>query len=114
MKVKVSKKEVKESYRNIICLGYCTIQHLLYYKDADYYSCGVYGWSCDYYKIDNKTIISTGYSPIGNIRVDYELSDKYDKKAREIIHNHSLSYEQAKNKVNKLLEKYIQEVLQEK
>lgn len=64
MKLKVSKKEIKEGFENIIRLGYGTIQHLLFYVSADYYSCGVNGWSCDYYKIDNDTIISTGYSPI--------------------------------------------------
>ena len=111
MKVKVSKKEVRENYKNIICLGYCSLSWLLHYNEADYYSCGVYGWACDYYKINNNTIISTGYNPIGKITPDYKITKEYDEKARSIICDYSLTYEQQKNRIEKLLNEYIEIVL---
>lgn len=111
MKVKVSKKEVKENYRNVICLGYCSIEWLLRYKEADYYSSGGNGWSCDYYKINNNTIISTGYRPIGTIVPDYKITKEYDEKARKIACDYSLTYEQQENKIEKLLNKYIEIIL---
>ena len=97
MKVKVSKKEIKENFRNIITIGYCEAQFLLRYKEADYYSAGVYGWSCDYYKINNNTIISTGYAPVDAIR-NYKLVKKYEEKARKIACDYSRTWEQNEKK----------------
>jgi len=111
MKVKVSKKEIKDNFNNIITIGYCDAQFLLTYKDADFYSCGVYGWSCDYYKINNNTIISTGYSPIDSKYRNYELTKKYNEKARKIFNNYDLKYEQKKKRIDNLLNKYIIEML---
>lgn len=108
MKVKVSKKEIKENFRNVISVGYCDLQCLLRLKSPEYYSCGVYGWSCDYYVINNNTIICTGYSPVGNIS-NYELTREYDQKARNI--EYSLSYEEKEKKLNELLNEYIKEIL---
>lgn len=110
MKIKVSKKEIKDNFNNIITIGYCDAWYLLAYKDADFYSCGVYGWSCDYYKINYNTIISTGYAPIDSIR-NYELTRKYNEKARKIYNNYDLKYEQKKKRIDNLLNKYIIEIL---
>ncbi len=106
MKVKVSKKTIKENYHNIIRVGYCDAWYLLAYKDACYYSSGVYGWACDYYQIDNNTIISTGYAPIGNIN-EYEFTKKMNEKARKIYNDYNIPYESKKKKINNLLDKYI-------
>ena len=108
MKEKVSKKEIKENFRNVISVGYCDLEYLLNFKSPEYYSCGVYGWSCDYYVINNNTIISTGYSPIGNIS-NYELTREYDKKARDI--GHSVGYEEKEKKLNELLDEYVNKIL---
>ena len=106
MKVKVTKKQIKENYHNIICIGYCNAWYLLAYKDADYYSSGIYGWSCDYYKINNNTIISTGYAPIDSKYRDYEITKDYNEKARK-VYNSNIPYKSKKTKINNLLNKYI-------
>ena len=97
MKIKVSKKEVVESFKNIICIGYCDLQSLLSYIDADYYTSGVYGWNADIYKINNNTVIVTGYRPFGNIR-NYDLVRKYEKKAEKIKYDYDIDY---KTKIRK-------------
>lgn len=116
-KIRVTKKQIRENFSNIICVGYCDLQHLLNYRDVDFYSTRVEGWACDYYKINNNTIISTGYAPIGNIR-NYDINRKYDDKAREILENHKIDYnnfdksfDNLKQKLEKLLEKYVKEML---
>ena len=43
MKVKVTEKQIKEGFKNIIEVGYCEIQHLLSHKEPDYYTSGIYG-----------------------------------------------------------------------
>lgn len=84
MKRKAIKKEMRQ-YNKILSVGYCNMQYLLKYYKPFAYSSDIYGWSCDYYLI-NDILISTGYRPIGNknMKSNYELISEYDKKAREL------------------------------
>ena len=108
MKFKVTKKEMKQNYYRIIGIGYCEAQHLLYYAEPIAYSAGVNGWACDYYDIDG-VLISTGYSYLDNKNTyaDYEIIKEYNKKARDIILDNNLDYEQRKNQVQALLKEFI-------
>jgi len=108
MKVKTTKKQVKNYYNKIYSIGYCDAQYLLQGISPFAYSSGAYGWACDYYEIEG-ICISTGYSPIGE-SVDYDLLKKYDNKAKKILDNYSIDYQKRKNKVNKLLIKFINEI----
>ena len=108
MKFKTSKKAMKEWYgKNLYRVGYCRLQYLLYYKKACAYSCGVYGWSCDYYEIEG-ICISTGYSPVGEY-INYEITEKYNAKAEKIFHS-TLPYEEIKEKLDQLIKEFIQEI----
>ncbi len=80
MKLKATRKEIKNGYRHILSIGYCALQTLLNYESPFAYSTRVEGWSCDYYDIDG-VCISTGYSTIGKY-VDYELIREYENKAQ--------------------------------
>lgn len=112
MKIKVKEKEIKNGYNNIISVGYCDLSHLLSSKDADFYTCGVYGWNADIYKINYNTVIVTGYRPFGNIHASYKgITKKYNEKARK-IYNSDRSYESKKKSISKLLEKFIKECLE--
>lgn len=106
-KIKTTKAEMRENHY-IISIGYCDLQYLLRFKNPVAYSCGVYGWGCDYYDIDG-VIISTGYSPLNNknVKFNYEIVRKYEQKARDIIQKYP--YEQQEKKINKLLSKFISE-----
>lgn len=110
MKVKVTKKQMKENYKNIIKIGYCEGQYMLRCADPVYYSAGVYGWSCDYYVINKNTIISTGYNPIGNID-NKEIIDKYEKKAEKINRSDFDNYGSYCNTITKILSEFISEIL---
>lgn len=109
MKIKTTKKEIQKSFKNIICVGYGDLQNLLSYTDVVFYTCGVYGWNADVYKINNNTIICTGYRPFGNIK-NYKLIEKYENKAKKIKEN-NFCYEEIKQKLNKLLNDFIKEIL---
>ena len=108
-KVKATKSEMKENYY-IISAGYCSIQNLLRYENPIAYSSGIYGWSCDYYDIDN-VVISTGYSPINSKRTNlsYETIKAYEEKASHIINETKFKWETKKRKVKELLSKMIKE-----
>ena len=108
MKIKTTKKQIKDYYNKIYSIGYCHAQYLLQGVSPFAYSSGAYGWSCDYFEIEN-ICISTGYSPIGEY-VNYDLVKKYDNKAKNILNDYSIDYQKRKNKVNKLLLKFINEL----
>ena len=57
--------------------------------------------------------ISTGYAPFGNIKVKYDILRKYDNTARKIVENWNIKYDTKVEKVNKLLEKFLEEVKKE-
>jgi hypothetical protein len=108
MKLKTTKKQIKNNFNNVYSFGYCQIQNLVYYKNAFAYSSGSSGWSCDYYEIDN-VCLSTGYSPTG-VGIDYDLVRKYEDKAKKLIGNYDLTHKVRKNRCNKLLSKLINEI----
>lgn len=115
MKFKATKKEMRQ-YNKIISIGYGDAQYLLSNQSPIAYSAGVYGWSCDYYDIDG-ILISTGYQPLkakntSDTTENYNLLLKLDKQAREISHNYKIDYEKQKKQIDKLLSKFIGEVVQ--
>jgi len=108
MKVKTTKKSVKNAFINVYSIGYCSAQYLLQGISPFAYSSGTYGWACDYYEIEG-ICISTGYSPIGK-SINYDLVRKYDNKAKAILDNYNIDYQKRKNNVNKLLTKFINQL----
>lgn len=110
--IEVKKKDVLNSYYNIISIGYCSLQHLLKCKNTKMYTCGVYGWNAHIYHINNNTCIVTGYRPFGNIYPKYEITKKYEDKAREIYCNNGLTWNEKEKKLEKLLDRFISEVLE--
>lgn len=105
MKFKVTKKEMRQSGRDILKIGYCNAQFLLRGFDPVAYSERREGWACDYYDI-NGVYISTGYDPIGKA-VNYEMLREYDKKAEAIWRDYSRTYEDREAAVNALLDDFI-------
>lgn len=113
MKVKVTKKEIRENYKNVISVGYCQLQYLLRGKNPNFYTSGIYGWNSDIYEINYNTCLVTGYSPFGNIEIERNTIQKYEEKARKICCDYSLDWEQQTKKLDKLLDKFINEVVKE-
>ena len=111
MRIKTTKKEMKRIYKNIIPISYCGMYDLLYYEEPITYCAGVYGWSCDNYQINEDTLISTGYSPINGIKVDYEKIKVYNDLSREIINEDELAIEKKKKEIKKLLNEFLKEIL---
>ena len=85
MKRKTTKKELRELFTTIICVGYCNLQSLLVDIDPAYYLTRAEGWAADVYIIDCNTIIVTGYAPFGNISPGYDIQRKYELLARRVI-----------------------------
>ena len=108
MKFKASKKELREGYYRIIGVGYCNAQHLLQYQNPNSYCVRAEGWACDNYDV-NGVLISTGYSYINskNTLHDYAMIREYDEKAREIVNDYNMKWEEKKVQVDNLLNEFI-------
>ena len=105
--IKFTRKEVQSNYW-CYSVDYGKLQHSLSYTKSAGYTSGVYGWNADIYLFDDLAIV-TGYRPFGE-HINPKLVKKYEEKARKIVDNYDLTYEQKKKKVNRLLEKFIEEV----
>lgn len=106
MKVKATRKAIKEVYSKIIRVGYCNIQFLLNFEEPTYYCTRSEGWACDVY-VFGDTAISTGYAPFGNIDVPYSVEKEFDNKAAEICAKTN-DYLAAKDKLKHLIDEFIQ------
>lgn len=105
---KITRKQVN-MYKNIICVPYCDLWYLLYFRNRTGYNSGVYGWNYDFYHINLNTCIVTGYRPFGNIK-NYDLCDEYNEKAKNVIEDRTISDEEKKEKVENLLEEFIEKI----
>lgn len=92
-KFKTTTKSIREGYdrKHIIVFGYCEAQNLLQALEPTDYTCGIYGWNYDVYRIYD-VCICTGYRgmPAG-IAPDYDITKEYEKKPLQsgaIIANH--------------------------
>lgn len=115
MKVKVTKRQVLDNYCHVISVGYCDLQYLLQFKNANYYTCGVYGWSSDIYDVGCGVAISTGYRPCGNLKASYyHITRKYNEKARKVHNKYydgKIKHETREKQLNKLLHEFVNECL---
>ena len=101
-KINVTRKYVRDSFTNIICVPYCGLQDLLRYEAPCLFTSGIYGWNADVYIINNDTCIVTGYRLFGNIRPAYALTDVFNRTAQKA---------DTPEKCRDLLNAYVKEVL---
>ena len=81
---KITMKETKRIYKNLIKVDYCGLQSLLNLVSPSAYTSGIYGWNADIYDFGSVAVV-TGYRPFGDIVASRELCQKYEQKAKEIM-----------------------------
>ena len=111
MKLKTTKKKIRDYFHFVIAAGYCSLSCLLNEQEVFSYCADQYGWNCDNYKYRN-VCISTGYRPISaqNTLKDYDISQKYEDLAREVNQNFH-TYEQRQAEKTALIYKMIEELI---
>lgn len=91
MKVKVTKKYMKEKWGNkLVQMPNGSMQHFKWAcpSPTAYSERGELGWACDYYEF-NDFCICEGYAPIGREIMTYEEFEPY----REASRNNNKDYE---------------------
>ena len=64
MAIKMSSRQVIDTFPFTVRIGYCDLYYLLVYQRKVGYTCGTYGWNSDIYFLGD-VAISTGYRPFG-------------------------------------------------
>lgn len=103
MKFKTTRKAIVNGSSRLVSAGYCDLQTLLRNHFPIAYTCGVYGWNFDVYEVYGLTIC-TGYRNMPG-RTANNIS-KYEGRAREIMRDDSLTWEQRDAEIEKLLEEF--------
>lgn len=107
MTIQTTRKELVWNYGNSgLAVGYCDAYALLKYEDKRAFTAGVYGWNFDAYDIDG-VLICTGYR--GMIGKQPKFLAKYEKKARAIVDNWDLKFDQKQKRVAKLLRAWVRD-----
>lgn len=103
MKFKTTRKAIVNGSCNVKRAGYCELCFLLRFHDPIAYTSGVYGWNFDVFEVYGLTIC-TGYRNMPGSRL--EKCTEYEKKAREVLENYNISYDERKEQTEKLLKEF--------
>lgn len=127
MKYKTTDREQRENNYLVVAIGYCDIQNIEKYLNANSYTCGIYGWRADFYNINGAFTISTGYQPLNFIyKNTKDNREKYEQLKKAILQlekdienkkfafckNHN--YEQGKKFIIKKLDRLYTKIFLEK
>ena len=82
-------------------------QNLLNYQRPEARTEGIYGVNAYIYDFDDIAIV-TGNRPYGNYKMNWNLINGYEDKAKAINNNRTLEYEERKNQVYALLNEVIE------
>lgn len=103
MKNKITRKHINLYFNNVVNVGYCKLQYLLFNYTPFAYNEGVFGWNFDTYNIHN-VIICTGYRNLpGKPAVG---AMEYENKAKSIYYSDKLTWEQKGIQIEILLHEF--------
>lgn len=115
MYTRITRNDIKRNYLldiNVFSFSYCEIDYIIsaLNMEATGYNAGVYGWNYTTYENNSghRLLIVIGYRPIKAIRINSNISERYNKKVRELIYNQEYKRATATAKrFIKILEKEI-------
>lgn len=107
MKFQTTRKRIMENTPTVISVGYCDLQELLSYEEPVAYTAGRDGWNADVYNFGYAAII-TGYRPFGNVKPDYELVQRYERAAKDIVYT-NLRDTKKKELLHEMITAFIKE-----
>ena len=112
MKTKTTMTHITNTYDNVYRCGYCDLQYIMRYGEAQYYNSGVYGWNCDIYTDPSRSLaITTGYRNMRGRVIPSELIEKYSKVAKNIMKDAiNATYDEVKEALDQNKENFFNEL----
>lgn len=83
MSMRLYKKHVNAEYHIVAYCGYCDLQHTLQNMSKIGHTERAEGWGCNIYELAPDIALTTGYAPFGNLSLPLELTERYEKRARQ-------------------------------
>ena len=116
--MKLTAKGLKDRFE-CIGVGYGGAHHLLGGElKLGYTTSNYYGWRSDNYLVkveledgSKYVIVSTGYAPVSNVKVNLEMLESLENEARNIYNDVSKSWKQRDKEIKKLLNKLLVDAL---
>lgn len=109
MSMRVYKKHVRAAYPIVAYCSYCALQYTLSFISNFGHTERAEGWGCNVYEIAPDIALTTGYDPFGNRRLSLAITERYEKKAKQILEENSCNYI-AKKKLEMLLNELAAEI----
>lgn len=109
MSMRLYKKHVRAEYPIVAYCSYCDLQHTLYFTPKIGHTERAEGWGCDIYELAPDIALTTGYDPFGNRRLSLAITERYEKKAKQILEENSCNYT-AKAKLEVLINELATEI----
>lgn len=104
--IKISAKQVKETFPRVLAVPYCAAQTLLKFQSPVWYTAGIYGKNADVF-CEGDAVISTGYRPFGKAA---RFVKKYEEKAVKFLSkNRNASYKIQIEGLQKIVLNWLQE-----
>lgn len=106
----MTNKEVRRVFDKVYSIGYGAMQFLLRFENRIGYNCGIYGWNYDVYSLGNGICICTGYRNMPGKTIPYELVQKYDKYASEILSEVWGKWDEKRKRMQALIKDFLGEL----
>lgn len=100
---------MRAAYPIVAYCGYCDLQYTLSFTSNFGHTERAEGWGCNVYEIAPDIALTTGYDPFGNRRLPLAITERYEKKAKQILEENSRNYI-AKEKLEMLLNELAAEI----
>ena len=98
MKIKVTKKSIKDNFMHVYIMDETKAQAIFYGQSPAYYTSGIYGWNCDVYIVDYNTVVTVGYRPFGE-RLPEAIEKDMFKKAERVKESRKYNYSETTRKI---------------
>ena len=108
MKFRATQKAIRAGFPYVVKVGYCGLQTMLNYRSPIAYTTRREGWGCDIYDVGGGVAVATGYAPFGNVKMDYERRQDYERRAEQIMYTGN--YDSRREALDALIDEFINEV----
>lgn len=117
--MKLTAKGLKDRFE-CIGIGYGGAHHLLGGElKLGYTTSNYYGWRSDNYLVkveleegSKYVIVSTGYSPVSNVKVNNQSLEMYEDTARIVYENQGITYQERVKRIKVLLNDLLVQTLE--
>lgn len=101
MKIRATRKELRQSAYMALAVGYCDLHYLLRYEQPFAYVAGSYGWDFDAYLFGD-ILVTTGYRGMIGYSIPCEAIREIESKAKNIVEDCGIAYDEKRKMLHEM------------